>query len=74
MKQCPGHGQQSLTGALYDCIYAYNPCNDIPVQILIDFYRLITSLDLGKRNILFDNIYTRLSAIEVIIEDDDLPF
>ena len=54
--------------------YTYNPCNDIPVQILVDFYSLITSLDLGKRKILFDNIYTRLSAIEVIIEDDDLPF
>lgn len=54
--------------------YTYNPCNDIPVQILVDFYSLITSLDLGKRKILFDNIYTRLSAIKVIIEDDDLPF
>lgn len=54
--------------------YTYNPRKDIPVQILKDFYGLITSLDMGKRKILFDNIYTRLSTIEVKTEDDDLPF
>ncbi|MCI8332148.1 MAG: protein kinase family protein [Clostridiales bacterium] len=54
--------------------YTYNPIKDIPVQILIDFYSLITSLDIGKRKILFDNIYTRLSTIEVKFEEDDLPF
>ena len=31
-------------------------------------------LIMGKRKILFDNIYTRLSTIEVKTEDDDLPF
>lgn len=54
--------------------YTYSTRKDIPVQTLKDFYSLITSLDMGKRKILFDNIYTRLSTIEVKTADDDLPF
>ena len=54
--------------------YTYSTRKDIPVQALKDFYSLITSLDMGKRKILFDNIYTRLSTIEVKTADDDLPF
>lgn len=54
--------------------YSYFPSKNIPVKILVDFYSLITSLDAGKRRILFDNIFTRLSTIRVEIADDELPF
>lgn len=54
--------------------YNYKSSKDIPVRVVIDFYDLITSLDSGKRRILFDNVYNRLSAIAVNVEDDDLPF
>jgi len=63
-----------LIGCFVTGGYTYNPSKDIPVQILKDFYGLITSLDMGKRKILFDNIFTRLSTIEVKTEDNDLPF
>ena len=63
---------------LIDCFvsggYTYYSKKDIPVKILIDFYGLITSLDEGRRRILFNNIHTRLAAIKVEITADDLPF
>lgn len=63
-----------LIGCFVTGGYTYIRRKDISVQILKDFYGLITSLDMGKRKILFDNIYTRLSTIEVKTEDDELPF
>lgn len=54
--------------------YSYNPSKNIPVQVLIDFYGLVTGLDFAKRKILFDNIYTRLSTIPIKLDDDELPF
>ena len=54
--------------------YSYNPSIDIEVQTVIDFYSLVISLPSSKRKILFDNIYTRLSTIEVENDDEDLPF
>lgn len=55
--------------------YTYKKNKDIPVKVLIDFYGLIISLDVEKRKILFDNIFTRLSTIKVNMDyDEDLPF
>ena len=54
--------------------FSYIPSKNIPVQVLINFYSLITSLEKGKRRILFDNLFSRLSTIEVQTDDDDLPF
>ena len=54
--------------------YSYNPSIDIEVQTVIDFYSLVTSLPPSKRKILFDNIYTRLSTIQVENDDEELPF
>lgn len=55
--------------------YTYKKSKDIPVKVLIDFYGLIISLDVEKRKILFDNIFTRLSTIKVNMDyDEDLPF
>ena len=54
--------------------YSYHPTRVIPVETVIDFYGLVTSLSAAKQKILFDNIYNKLSTIEIKVEDDDLPF
>ena len=54
--------------------FSYYQSKDIFVQTLIDFYELATSLEAGKRKILFDNVFTRLSTIKVEIAEGDLPF
>ena len=63
-----------LIGCFLSGGYQYDPRKDILVQTLKDFYSLIISLDYSKKKILFDNIYTRLSTIQTIVDDDDLPF
>lgn len=57
--------------------YSYNPKKEIKVNNIINFYKWVISLPINKRKIVFDNIYNRLSKINIIIrnaEDDDLPF
>lgn len=57
--------------------YSYNSEKEIKVKHIVDFYKLVTSLPISKRKIVFDNIFNRLSKINIIIneiEDDDLPF
>lgn len=56
--------------------FRYKSTTDIEVQTIIDFYGLVTSLSPIKQKILFDNIYTRLATVQVVIEttDDELPF
>lgn len=56
--------------------YNYNSTNDIKVETVVDFYRLLNSLSPRKQKIVLDNIYTRLSIIEVEIsyDDGDIPF
>lgn len=64
----------NLIGCFIDGKFVYNSKQDIKVQIIIDFYSFVNRLSVAKQKILFDNIYTRLSAIEIHIEDEDLPF
>ena len=45
--------------------YKYKSRTDIRFQIVADFYELIISLPPSKQKIIFDNIYERLSAIDV---------
>jgi len=52
----------------------YYQKQDIPVQLVIDFYELVTSLSIAKQKILIDNIDIRLSTIKVEARDDELPF
>lgn len=63
---------------LIDCFvmggYRYRATTDIEVKTITDFYGLVTSLDVGKRKLLFSNIYTRLSSIWVEKDDTELPF
>lgn len=54
--------------------YRFYPKRNIPLQSVIDFYSLVTSLLPAKQKILFDNIYTRLSTIDVEAEEEELPF
>lgn len=53
--------------------YTFNSENDIEVDCVKNFYKLLISLSLHKQKILLDNISTRLSKIQIEI-DDDIPF
>ena len=63
---------------LIDCFitggYTYNSRKDIKLQVIIDFYSLVTSLPPAKRRLIFANIYTRLATIKIVMDDPDLPF
>lgn len=64
---------------LIDCFiaggYNYKTQQIVKVQNVINFYSLVTSLSPNKQKILFDNIYNRLSTIEIYVEEyDELPF
>ncbi len=53
----------------------YIPIKDIRASCVTAFYKLINQLDAHAQKIVIDNIYLRLSNIDVVIEpDDDLPF
>lgn len=54
--------------------YRYESRNDINVDVVKDFYSLVTSLAPAKRKLLFANLHTRLATISVIMDDPDLPF
>ena len=54
--------------------FGYNTKSNIDVKNVIDFYDLVTRLPSSKQEILFNNIYNRLSTIKIKVEDDDLPF
>ncbi|MGG1243716.1 protein kinase family protein [Bacillus cabrialesii] len=65
---------------LIDCFinnpYIFKTIKDIPLSIVVDFYRFLQSLSADKQKIVLDNIDVRLSniKIEIDIDDDDLPF
>ncbi|MED3383945.1 protein kinase family protein [Bacillus subtilis] len=65
---------------LIDCFinnpYIFKTIKDIPLSIVVDFYRFLQSLSADKQKIVLDNIDVRLSniKIEIDIDDGDLPF
>ena len=63
-----------LISCFINGIYSYNPRKTIEVQTVTDFYGLLTSLPPAKRQLVFANIYNRLAAIKVIVDDPELPF
>ena len=64
-----------LIGCFISGGYNYNKQKKVEVQAVIDFYGLVTSLSSVKQKILFDNIYNRLSTINIKIDyEDELPF
>lgn len=54
--------------------YTFNNRKEIKLQVVTDFYSLVTSLPPAKRKLIFANIYTRLAMIKVVMDDPDLPF
>ncbi|QXE18721.1 protein kinase family protein [Clostridium sp. 001] len=55
--------------------YNYNTINNIKLETVVNFYKLLNQITPRKQKIVLDNIYTRLSKIEVQINyDDKLPF
>ena len=63
---------------LIDCFvaggYTYTSRKDIKLQVITDFYSLVTSLPPAKRKLIFANIYTRLATIKIVVDDPELPF
>ena len=63
---------------LIDCFvaggYTYTNRKDIKLQVITDFYSLVTSLPPAKRKLIFANIYTRLATIKIVVDDPELPF
>ena len=51
----------------------YYPSTDIKYKTVEDFYKLLISLPEDKQQIVIDNLYTKLSNLD-IKKDDDLPF
>lgn len=47
---------------------------DIEYKVVENFYKLIISLSEDKRQIVIDNLYTKLSNVEIEYNFDDLPF
>ena len=69
--------------ALIECFisndYKFYPIKTISVDYVKQFYKLLLDNDYRKRNIIIDNLITRLSLIRlnqsyIDISDDDLPF
>ncbi len=65
---------RQLIGCFITGSYRYIPRKDIDVQIVTDFYSFVINLPPEKIKLVFSNIYTRLAAIEVEIDDPELPF
>lgn len=56
--------------------YSYKTKSDIKLGIVADFYMIFSRLSNMKKKVVLDNIYNRLSKIDVQIDynSDDLPF
>lgn len=54
--------------------YSYQTTKDIDLQTVTDFYELVIRFSPDKQKIIFDNIYNRLSTIQISLANDELPF
>lgn len=54
--------------------YNYSTITCIEIETIVKFYQLAKRLSLNKRKVLFDNLFARLNAIRIYIDDDELPF
>ena len=65
-------------GNLISCFisgsFKYRQRKDIEIETIIAFYRMITRLQPEKQIILMNNIYTRLANIQIINDEDIIPF
>ncbi|MGX1196000.1 protein kinase family protein [Metabacillus sp. SLBN-84] len=63
-----------LINCFVNSSYEYTRRNDIPLSLVIEFYKLLQRLVSYKQKIMLDNINNRLSNIKIEIDLDDLPF
>ncbi len=54
--------------------FLYRRKKNITTQAVADFYQLLSSLPAAKQQIICDNIYHRLSTINTVPEQENLPF
>ncbi len=73
LEECVQDNRQ-LIGCFITGGYNYDTRKDIDIQVVTDFYALVTSLPPAKRKLLFSNINTRLATIKIEVDVSDLPF
>lgn len=54
--------------------YSYNTVQDIEVEKIKDFYKMLINLHDTKKRVVIDNIYTKLNTIKFMVYEDDIPF
>ena len=54
--------------------YTYDKRKSIPVDIVKEFYLFFFNLSYLKQQIVLNNLYSRLSTIEIILKNDEFPF
>ena len=64
----------SLIRCFIDSEYYYENKRDIPIQIIKDFYNLLSTLNNDKQKIVLNNLWLRFNSIRKEIPMDDLPF
>lgn len=54
--------------------YTYDKRKSIPVDIVKEFYLFFFNLSYLKQQVVLNNLYSRLSTIEIILKNDEFPF
>ncbi|MBU3130280.1 protein kinase family protein [Clostridium tagluense] len=67
-------GNNTLINVFIHGGYNYNSVQDIEVEKVKDFYKMLINLPDTKKKVVVDNIYTKLNTIKFMIDDDDIPF
>ena len=57
-----------------DTSYIYNSKCDIELIVVVNFYKMLISLNENKRTIIISNIINRLKQVKIDLGDDELPF
>ena len=64
----------NLIDVFVEGLYLYNPYKNISIDIVKDFFQFYCDLDSLKQQIVLNNLYSRLSSIEIEYSDDGFPF
>lgn len=63
-----------VLNSVVSCSYRYDNGVDIPCEAVKDFLTWYESYDMETKELILQNIISKLSAIAVLIPDDELPF
>lgn len=55
-------------------LYRFSRVNDIEVQTITNFYKMLISLPDNKKELLISNLYTRLGSIKILEDEVEIPF